>query len=191
MASRALAINALTPDVTCEEVCVCCFKVFRRTSEFIRHAREHSGATETKRKYMEQIAAELRRLADKEIYARLANQKKRTWEEAALNLEEEVHDLNLPGVEARLPISTNPPEYLCTADVTRTTSGGMATVSAPPPVAGTMNTNTLDIAAQSYPRMEQPSHILDDHQWDPPLFMHLNFPSYPVSIDDWLVSAPD
>merc|ERR1712000_527305 len=26
--------------VACEEVCVCCFKVFRRASEFIRHMRE-------------------------------------------------------------------------------------------------------------------------------------------------------
>ncbi|KAG5804256.1 hypothetical protein H9Q74_001693 [Fusarium xylarioides] len=74
---------------------------------------------------MEQIAAELRRLADKELYAWLSNQKKRSWEEAALDLEEEAHDLNLPGVEASLPISTNLPEYLGTADVTRTT---------PPPV---------------------------------------------------------
>lgn len=148
---------------------------------------------------MEQMAAELRRLADKELYARLANQKKRSWEEAALDLEEEAYDLNLPGIEASLPLSTNPPEYLGTADVTRTTPPpvlppvGAATVSAPAPDAGTMNTNTLDIAAQSYLRTEQPSHILDDQEWDPPLFMHLNFPMYPASMDaiDWLVPAPD
>ncbi|RMJ00579.1 hypothetical protein CDV36_015866 [Fusarium kuroshium] len=160
--------------VTCEEVCVCCFKIFRRTSEFIRHTREHTGATETKRKYMEQIAAELRKLADKELHARLV-------------------------VEANLPISMNPPEYLGTAVVTRTTSPpvppprGIGTISAPPPDAGTMNRNTLDIAPQSYPRTEQPSHTLDDHQWDPPLFMHLNFPMYPTSMDtiDWLVPVPD
>lgn len=46
------AINFSGIDVTRKEVCVCCFKVFRLVSEFIRHADRHDGAGERKQTFI-------------------------------------------------------------------------------------------------------------------------------------------
>ncbi|KAL4780118.1 hypothetical protein BJX76DRAFT_58895 [Aspergillus varians] len=81
-------------DVACEEVCVCCFKVFRLVSEFIRHADRHDGAGERKRAFINKTCDELREQSDKQL-ALATSQcrsgvvvgKKRAWDVAALGSE--------------------------------------------------------------------------------------------------------
>lgn len=87
------ASNNLNADVPCEEVCVICFKVFRWTSEYIRHAREHPNPSQTKRQYTEKICSELRGQSNKELEKALKKFMgppmepilgKRTWGAASL-----------------------------------------------------------------------------------------------------------
>jgi hypothetical protein len=136
---------------------------------------------------MEQIAVELRTLADKELFARLPNQKKRNREQAALDLEVEAHDLSLP-------ISNNRPNYLGATDIPHAPQSvrHVEAIDRGPttsPDAGVVKLAASDIASIAHPETEQLRHMLDDHDWDPPLFRHLNFPMYPASMDpvDWLV----
>ncbi|KAL4935213.1 hypothetical protein BDV06DRAFT_133404 [Aspergillus oleicola] len=85
-----LAINNHA-DVTCEEVCVCCFKVFRLVSEFIRHAEKHDGECERKREFIKKTCVELREQSDKQLDLAMSQcrsevvvGKKRRWDVAAL-----------------------------------------------------------------------------------------------------------
>ncbi|EED23192.1 hypothetical protein TSTA_066410 [Talaromyces stipitatus ATCC 10500] len=80
--------------VTCEEVCVCCFKVFRTVSEFIRHADKHDGAGERKQAFIKKTCDELRDQSDKQLALATSQSRsvvvageKRTWDVAALSSE--------------------------------------------------------------------------------------------------------
>ena len=72
-------------DVTCEEVCVYCFKVFRLVRDFIRHAEQHDDIAERKSAYLKNTCDELRNLSDKKLDHAIiqalsdAEGKKRTW----------------------------------------------------------------------------------------------------------------
>ncbi|KAM0185553.1 hypothetical protein ACHAPI_012131 [Fusarium lateritium] len=187
--------------VRCEEVCVCCFKVFRWTSEFIRHTREHPTTTKIKKKYMEGTAVELRKTANKELYTQLESSKKRNSDEADLG---EAHISKLLKTNASLPLTMDPSRCLAATDLEQTPAIppavphpiGIASETVLPPEA-CMITNTLDTTVPAYIQMdsprEEPSHIPDDHEWDPPLFMRLNFPMYSTSTDtvDWFVPPSD
>ncbi|KAE8396928.1 hypothetical protein BDV37DRAFT_88466 [Aspergillus pseudonomiae] len=77
--------------VTCEEVCVCCFKVFRLVSEFIRHADRHDGACDRKRAFIKKTCDELREQSDKQLALAMSHcgsgvvvGKKRSWEMTGL-----------------------------------------------------------------------------------------------------------
>ncbi|KAJ5938335.1 hypothetical protein N7466_001469 [Penicillium verhagenii] len=88
-----LAINFHT-DVTCEEVCVCCFKVFRLVSEFVRHAAKHNGTCERKWTFIRKTSDELREKSDKQLAlamsqysSRVVVGKKRKWDVANLGFD--------------------------------------------------------------------------------------------------------
>lgn len=94
LSDTLLAINDSDADVTCEEVCVCCFKVFRLVSEFIRHAERHDGACERKRSFIKKTCDELRQESDKQLALAVSQcpsgvvvGKKRRWDVAALDSE--------------------------------------------------------------------------------------------------------
>jgi len=174
--------------VACEEVCVCCFKVFRRTSEFIRHMREHSIMSETKKKYVKQMCAELRAVADKELEAHLTDiaktaSKKRTWEEADLDPEIDFEPAELTTTVASYSSHPfNVPPMTEPAAFTMLDEGA----------AGSVNTSILAGGlGETFPPAQAPS--VDDYVFDPPLFSRLNFPLFPTSVDSttWLTRTTD
>ncbi|KAL2165723.1 hypothetical protein VTG60DRAFT_3950 [Thermothelomyces hinnuleus] len=151
--------------IPCEEVCVCCFKVIRRASEYIRHSREHVNISETKRRYTAQTCHELRGLVSKKLKECLEEaaktcSKKRTWEEVALDPEMGACDARLNGVmmtasSSYLPINVVPlPET--------------APASAPLP-------EVARLPIQPHRRLEEPISGLDDDAFDP-ASTYLNFP---------------
>jgi len=124
---HALLINILRIDVTCEEVCVFCFKVFRVASEFMRHAEENhrhetgrktteqkatgrkaAGRKPTSRKaiYMQTTYDELGRLVDSKLGLAYTlagvetESKKRSWDAAGIGPESEVQTLREDSVIA-------------------------------------------------------------------------------------------
>ncbi|KAK0628275.1 hypothetical protein B0T17DRAFT_148351 [Bombardia bombarda] len=80
--------------VSCEKVCVCCFKVLRLASEYIRHADKHKDAHGAELTYITAVCAELCEHVDQELDRSLAEHKKRAWDTA---------DLDLVASEARRP----------------------------------------------------------------------------------------
>ena len=65
----------MNADVSCEEVCVCCFKVFRLASEYVRHSDSHKDAGETKMTYMRKMCDELKERVARELDHSLAEGK--------------------------------------------------------------------------------------------------------------------
>lgn len=70
---------------------MCCFKVFRLVSEFIRHADRHDGACERKRGFIKKTCDELREQSDKQLALAMSRCQsdvlvgnKRKWDVAAL-----------------------------------------------------------------------------------------------------------
>lgn len=90
---RGLLVNISSTDVTCEEVCVFCFKMFRLASEFMRHAEgNHRDATGRKATYMRTTCDELGRRVDSELAKSAylsagvdSRSKKRGWEAAGMD----------------------------------------------------------------------------------------------------------
>lgn len=54
-------------DVKCEEICVCCHRVSRRVSDYIRHAERHRDVGQLKATYINQMCDELRGRAANEL----------------------------------------------------------------------------------------------------------------------------
>lgn len=70
---------------------MCCFKVFRLVSEFIRHADRHDGACKRKRAFIKKTCDELREQSDKQLALAMSQCQpgvlvgnKRKWDVAAL-----------------------------------------------------------------------------------------------------------
>lgn len=63
----AKVANNYRADVSCEEVCVFCFRVFRLASQYIAHAEGHRIANQTKNSYTSQICDALRKRVDDEL----------------------------------------------------------------------------------------------------------------------------
>ncbi|CAH0019558.1 unnamed protein product [Clonostachys rhizophaga] len=104
--------------VPCEEVCVICFKVFRWTSEYIRHAREHPNPSQTKRQYTEKICSELRGQSNRELEKALKKSMgghmepilgKRTWGAASLETDS-AKDCREPNNDANGWYTNAPPD---------------------------------------------------------------------------------
>lgn len=71
---------------------MCCFKVFRLVSEFIRHADRHDGACERKWAFIKKTCDELRQQSDRQLALALSQCRsgvvvgeKRKWDMAALD----------------------------------------------------------------------------------------------------------
>lgn len=184
-------------DISCEEVCVCCFKVFRVISEFIRHTRQHSDANQTKKSYMVKICFELRKLSDSELrrllpHATRGNAKRRTTKGS--DLTPQARD-DLLQLESYAEPAEN---YL---------NGGSNVLYCPASPSSTKNRDpvclpkssdaSLSRINQANPPVNLPTDsyqpLVDDAIYDPPLFMRLNFPEYPSWVDEstWLPRLPE
>lgn len=97
---------------------MCCFKVFRLVSEFIRHADRHDGACKRKRAFIKKTCDELREQSDKQLALAMSQCQsgvlvgnKRKWDVAALGSD-------ISGVQAELDRigMTARDETLCQTD---------------------------------------------------------------------------
>ncbi|KAI0388407.1 hypothetical protein F5Y17DRAFT_221782 [Xylariaceae sp. FL0594] len=171
-------------DVTCEEVCVCCFKVFRLTSELLRHAEKHADVGGRKTTYIKKTCDELREHSDKQLDLALiqglpggGESRKRKWEVAALGSETSIIEDTTITNQPHLPDTTrDEPLHPQSTDVepavaqTRLTAQSLTAL---PPLANMVETPGA-YAGMSY-SMDAQAHDRDFLQtFDAPILQMMN-----------------
>ncbi|KAK1754139.1 hypothetical protein QBC47DRAFT_385847 [Echria macrotheca] len=168
--------------VPCREVCVYCFKVIDRASEYIRHARTHNSPNESKKVYTAQTCDSLRKLVKKELLKallpRTAN--KRTWEEAGMGSDSgcgNIQGHDVVGGGSHLPDGSNTSLY------------SIELASNPKQESLTQVANAAGlgefagILTQPQPRLNTTIPTPEVDPFDAPLFHSVNFIQHPFSVE--------